>query len=365
MPIVGTDPTLPKPEGVARRYCEPLITGAYRLGADPALPKLQGVEKRYRPITASIPPLVFGSHPLGSDPTLPKPEGVERRYRSASVPRPRTRSTRGRPLGFGPRSTPLPPFLKDGLWQRQMQGMRSLFTTTDPLTVKLRNWHEETLHTTDRAQAIHKLYALLTDPMQGIPLDEEAQIGNDQITYNSKVLRLWLAMNPLPVHLRQSPLDPASAVPFTATPHRACQHMVKWLRSRATFAKSERETQIDAAFKVLQDAGAIPRLPTPSYVEAERLLSASQAAAEEAEQASDEAAARFAAGIDTEPGNFAAYLHSQAQATARIALMQLEIAERTTVSTTEETAFSLLQFNERMGRLDIKLKEMRRQQELN
>jgi len=107
----------------------------------------------------------------------------------------------------------------------------------DAMTENLRNWQQRFLTAfqkySDSAFVIKVfiglLQEILLDPISHTPLDENAVLGSDGITYGSYSLALYIQSAPKELKHR-SPLSPTNPASFFTIPHPVVPAFIKWLK---------------------------------------------------------------------------------------------------------------------------------------
>lgn len=127
----------------------------------------------------------------------------------------------------------------------------------DEKTQQIRLWQERfflSLRLNIDVQAIQDefiglLQEILVDPIAQVPLDEEAVLGSDGITYGGMSLTVYI--HSVSEELRQrSPLNSQNPATFLSSPHPIVRHMIRWLRDHHALLRSE---EMERVYGVLME----------------------------------------------------------------------------------------------------------------
>jgi|GEM_PF-4212795 len=146
---------------------------------------------------------------------------------------------------------------------------------TDQTTMSLKIWHKlftEKLEIDPDFNETKKecfifLMDLLKDPITFTPLEEEAYLGSDGLTYSKKSLTIYINEIQEPYCYR-SPKFPQNKDFFTVMPHPVVSEIVKWLKSNNTFTATD---EIDKIYEIIIQKDNFKQLPTDENIYLERL----------------------------------------------------------------------------------------------
>jgi hypothetical protein len=148
----------------------------------------------------------------------------------------------------------------------EIENLFEIHALDDSTTNEIKEWHrlfKASLETTEdfldtKSTFLDYLQELLVDPIYLSPLEEEAFLGSDGLTYSKKCLTLYLSSVAEPYSFR-SPKDPEKRAIFSVKPHPTASPLVKWLKG---MNRPSSTPEIDQLYLELSAQGKLKELPT-------------------------------------------------------------------------------------------------------